>query len=233
MILCIKHIDIEGPGTMQVVIPDLRIVELYRGEALPKDLSGIDGVITLGGPMNVYEEERYPFLFQENRFLKSILDHQIPVLGICLGSQLIAKSAAAKVYRSPVTEIGFREVTLTALGQRDPLFKGLPDVLTVFQWHEDTFDIPSDGILLAQGRECRNQAFKVGRNVYGFQFHVEITHVDIDTWIRSYWDLNDPAVGQKKEKMLQEYLDRRSLLCWQADRIYENFLGIVHDPVNV
>ncbi len=120
MILCIKHIDIEGPGTMSSVVPDLRIVELYRGESLPEDLSGIDGVIALGGPMNVYEEEKCPFLPWEDRFLKSIFEAEIPVLGICLGSQLIAKATGAKVYRSPVTEIGFREVTLTAAGKRDP-----------------------------------------------------------------------------------------------------------------
>jgi len=218
---------------MQSVFPDLRIVELYRGESLPKDLSGIDGVITLGGPMNVYEEEKYPFLSQEDSLLKTVFDAEIPVLGICLGSQLIAKAAGSKVYQSSVPEVGFREVRLTPGGKNDPLFKGLPDALTVFQWHEDTFDIPLEGVSLAEGRDCRNQAFKFGRCTYGFQFHVEITHVDIDTWIWSYWDVNDPVVRQKKEKMIQEYFDRQSLFGWQADRIYENFLGIIKNSANV
>ncbi len=110
MILIIKHIDIEGPGTFGDFLTTkgepFRIVELGAGEKLPSNLDGIHAVVVLGGPMNVYEEDKYPFLKDENSFIQDVLKKEIPYFGICLGSQLLAKAAGARVVRSPVKEIG-------------------------------------------------------------------------------------------------------------------------------
>src|SRR3990167_5149044 len=110
MILFIKHIDIEGPETLQPVFEShgfqCQIIDLSLGDLLPEDFSDLEAVVVLGGPMNVYEEDKYPFLKMENVFIQKILQKKIPYLGICLGSQLLAKAAGAKVTSSAVEEIG-------------------------------------------------------------------------------------------------------------------------------
>ena len=122
MIVFIKHIDIEGPGTagdyFQEVAPGFQIIELQKNDSLPTDFSSIEAVVSLGGPMNVYEEEKYPFLKKENEFLQKVIEKEIPFLGICLGSQLLAKAAGAKVRSSPEKEIGWSEVVLTKEGKK-------------------------------------------------------------------------------------------------------------------
>jgi GMP synthase-like glutamine amidotransferase len=149
---------------------------------LPGDLSEIEGVVSLGGPMNVYEEKEFPFLKEEDIFIKEAVKKEIPFLGICLGSQLIAKACGARVRKSPVKEVGWFKVALEPTVEDDPLFEGLAGSLEVFQWHEDTFDIPSGGVLLAKGGDCPHQAFRIGRSVYGIQFHIEVTERIIADW---------------------------------------------------
>ncbi|NTV30158.1 MAG: type 1 glutamine amidotransferase, partial [Candidatus Omnitrophica bacterium] len=139
MILCIQHIDLEGPETLGACFSEhgynLGICNLHRGDKLPADLSGLDAVVSLGGPMNVYEEKEYPFLVDEDRFLKQVIAGKVPFLGICLGSQLLSKAAGGQVTRSPKPEIGWFNIELTEEGRRDPLFQGLPSRLEVYQWH--------------------------------------------------------------------------------------------------
>ena len=191
---------------------------------MPPDFSSIDAVISLGGPMNVYEEEPYPFLKEENEFLQKVVEKEIPLLGVCLGSQLIAKAVGAKVKKSPVKEIGWFEVALTEEGKSDSLFQGIDPTLCVFQWHEDTFDIPAGGKLLATSQGCPHQAFKVGSGAYGLQFHVEITDQDIAAWVDAYFSKGDPGAVNKKERMILEYQEKKEAFARQSEKIYENFL---------
>lgn len=184
--LIIKHIDNEGPVTIGEYLKKNKIeaetVELWRGEGLPADLSGISSVVCLGGPMNVYEEEKYPFLKKEDAFIREVLKKDIPYFGVCLGAQLLAKAAGAKVYKAAEEEIGWSKIKLTQEGKKDKIFSGLDtDALDVFQWHGDTFDIPKDGVLLAAGGKVKNQAFRIG-NAYGFQFHIEVDEAKLSEW---------------------------------------------------
>ncbi len=186
---------------------DLNIVDLSKADLLPSDLSDIKAVISLGGPMNVYEEDKFPFLKDEDKLLKEALRNEIPILGVCLGAQLLAKASGAKVVKAKEKEIGWHEVKLTAEGKIDPLFAGFPPELKVFQWHEDTFDIPLEGILLAGSKVCPNQAFRVGENAYGLQFHLEVAPDMIESWIFRYKgnaDLNETKdYARKTEKQIE------------------------------
>ena len=230
MIYFIKHIDIEGPGTLGSFFEakgyKTKIVDLGAGEKLPKLTNDVEAVVVLGGPMNVYEEEKYPFLKEEDKFIKQILKDEIPFLGICLGSQLLAKAAGAKVGKSPKKEIGFSYIQLTGEGLVDPLFQGLVKKIFVYQWHEDMFEIPLKGQLLAMGADCPHQALKFGRCAYGLQFHVEITDVSISEWSDQY--LKKPGRPQEfKTNMLSDYFKNKVRFDNTAEQIYNNFLNII------
>src|SRR3989338_11249902 len=139
MILIIEHVAIEGPGTIWEFFKKegftLKEVNLFDSDEFPNDLSQVEAVICMGGPMNVYEEGKFPFLKNENLFIQRILKDKIPFLGICLGSQLLAKACGAQVAKAPKKEIGWFPVELTGEGKADPLFKGLSGSFEVFQWH--------------------------------------------------------------------------------------------------
>ena len=230
MILILKHIDIEGPGTFGNFLikrdESFRIIELGAGEKLPSDLKPIKAVVVLGGPMNVDEEDKYPFLKSENEFIKNALKKNIPYLGICLGSQLLAKAAGAKVVKSPVKEIGWYKVQLTDKGKKDPFLKGFKESEMIFHWHEDMFQIPKGAELLATGTGCPHQAVRVGKNAYGIQFHVEITDVSIKEWCEEYCQKNSPERIEKSKELIRGYIRYKEQFNQQAERLYRNFLNI-------
>ncbi len=184
-VLIVQHVESEGPGTIGAFLADrgavVHTVRAYAGEWPPADPTGCDAIVSMGGPMNVYEEDRYPFLRAETGLLARAVEAGVPVLGVCLGAQMIAKACGARVTRSPEKEVGWGVVTLTAAGRDDAMFHGLPGVLPVFQWHEDMFEVPAGGRLLAQSAACPHQAFRV-RNAYGLQFHVEVTADMLAAW---------------------------------------------------
>jgi GMP synthase (glutamine-hydrolysing) len=187
--LIIKHVDIEGPGLIEYCLKQIKIsyqiLCLDADIHLPK-LDDFTHIIILGGPMNVYEEDRYPFLRKEDLFIKEAIQRGKFILGICLGAQLIAKALGAKVSKAPVKEIGWYDVSLTRIGSRDPLFSNLPKRFPVFQWHEDTFEIPKAGKLVATSSLVPHQAFRYGDNAYGLQFHLELTEDMIQEWMETY-----------------------------------------------
>lgn len=212
MILVIKHIEKEGPGSIAEFFNDIKTIELGKGDALPSDFSDIEAVFCMGGPMNVYEEDKYPFLKEEDKFIKLLVEREIPFFGVCLGAQLLAKACGAKVYKADIKEIGWKNIELTDDGLKDPLFTGLPGNLNVLQWHEDTFDAPGNGALLAVGNDVRNQAFRAGSRAYGLQFHIEVTSQMISDWF---------GTDAHRYKIPDEDKFRK-----QASRIYKNFLRI-------
>jgi len=188
-LLIVKHIDIEGPGLIedclrQDKIP-YQVLSLESGLHLPK-LDDFTHIVFLGGPMNVYEEGRYPFLVEEDLFIKEAIQRGKSILGICLGAQLIAKALGAKVIKASVKEIGWYDVSLTRIGTIDPFFSRLPRTFSVFQWHGDTFEIPHGAVLLTTSSPVPHQAFRYGDNVYGLQFHLEVTQDIIREWMKSY-----------------------------------------------
>ncbi len=210
--LIIKHIEAEGPGLIEYSLKQnkipYQILCLGRDEPLPKP-DGFTHIVLLGGPMNVYEEDRYPFLKNEDLFIKEAIQRGKSVLGICLGAQLIAKALGAKITKAPSKEIGWYDVSLTKEASRDPLFSSLPKTLPVFQWHEDTFEIPKSGKLLATSVPIPTQAFRYGDNAYGIQFHLEVTEEMIEEWMEMYEEeiqASQPDPFSKSEIMTETEL---------------------------
>ncbi len=222
----------EGPGTLGTFLAQKgflsQTIEAWDGEPFPEELSGIEAVVSLGGPMNVYEEKQHPFLKQDHRFIQKVLQEGVPFLGICLGAQLLAKASGARVSRAMEEEIGFFPIRLTGEGAQDPFFQGVPLELDVFQWHGDTFDIPSGGVWLARGG-CPHQAFRVGQCAYGLQFHVEITGKNIREWAEAYWDLEAPGYLNRKDAMLFRYEQIKENFHRAGEQIYNNFSKIILD----
>jgi GMP synthase-like glutamine amidotransferase len=220
-VLVIMHNESEGPGTLgdylESIGANIHIARLYAGDHLPKNLRDFNAIVTMGGPMNVYEEEKYPFLREETIFLQQAIVKGFPILGICLGAQMIAKASGASVYKAPAKELGWSNVSLTEAGRRDILFRGLPKKLKVFQWHEDTFDLPTGGLLLATSNECPNQAFRY-RNAYGLQFHVEVTRKILLDWFADSQEGHEMVLAL--EMMEEDFLGN-------ARRIYANFVALV------
>ncbi|HAJ57244.1 MAG TPA: GMP synthase [Candidatus Omnitrophica bacterium] len=191
-ILIIRHIEIEGPGTFGRFLEEKKvpyqILDVHKYD--PNELSslGLDdvcGIIVLGGPMNVYEEDKYPFLEPEKILIKRALEINIPMIGICLGGQLIATCLGAVVRRAPIKEIGWFDVLFEDSAKDDALLKGLGPGTKVFQWHEDTFDLPSGAVILVKSNGM-NQAFRSGSAVWGFQFHIEVDDEIIKSWYDEY-----------------------------------------------
>lgn len=229
MILFIKHITIEGPGTIADFLEDNKlpytVIDLSQGDKVPKLEKDFRSVISLGGPMNVYEEEKYRFLKEEDFLLKRIAGEEVPFLGICLGAQLIAKATGAQVTKNPEKEIGWYKIVLNDNGIKDDLFRDFPEVFKVFQWHGDTFGIPHGGKRLAFSELCQNQALKYGRHIYGIQFHVEVTKDMIAQWSDAYKGELESLRGivSDKQKMLEEYANLEKDYMRQAERFYVNF----------
>ena len=140
--------------------------------------------------------DHYPYLVQESTMLHTVVEQDIPFLGICLGAQLLANTFGGKVRRHTLAEFGFLEVQLTEQGKHDPLFTDLPGNQKVFHWHEDTFDLPVGATLLATSAATENQAFRYGHRAYGLQYHIEIDDNTLNTW------LYDPEC---KQSVLETY----------------------------
>lgn len=228
-VLIIKHVEIEGPGLIEDCLNEekilYQILNLEREPHLPKP-DECTGVVILGGPMNVYEEDRYPFLREEDLFIKEVIQRGKATLGVCLGAQLIAKALGAKVTKAPVKEIGWFDVSLTEAGSRDPLFSSLPKTFSVFQWHGDTFDLPSAGKLMATSNLIPHQAFRYGENVYGLQFHLEVTEEMIREWMKTYEEEFD---GSKipllpKVNILSETETKIDAYKKRGSNLFKNFL---------
>lgn len=162
---------------------------VYEGQALPEDLSGLDGLVVMGGDMSVTSDEGFPSRRTELALLQEALARRVPVLAVCLGAQLLAAAGGGIALRgSSGLELGWIPVTVTAAAAKDPLFADLPPQLEVLSWHEDTFDLPPGATLLATGEQYGNQAFRLGASAWGLQFHIEVDVEAVDAWLDALED---------------------------------------------
>jgi GMP synthase (glutamine-hydrolysing) len=189
-LLVFQHIGCETPGifldVLQAQKRPVETVRLYEGDQAPEDLSPFAGLLVMGGPMSVNDDADYPWLRAEDRLLKEALALDFPTLGICLGSQLIAKAAGGTIRQGPHKEIGWYPVQLTMAARHDRLFGGFPESIEVFEWHGEYFDTPPGAVNLARSALHECQAFSIGRNIYGLLFHLEVTAFMISDWISTF-----------------------------------------------
>lgn len=205
---------------------NLTIVKSFQGDSIPENLG--DGLLVLGGPMGVYEEPHYPWMKAELRAIRKALDASLPILGICLGAQLLAHAAGAQVFRGALPEVGWRPIALTEDGKQDVLLKGLPDRFEVFHWHGDTFTLPPDARLLAGSDWFPHQIFKVGDKAYGFQCHLEVTAEMVKSWAQLYAKELVPAGGPTPVEQVEGDLVRRAAqLKPLATKVFTEFLKLL------
>lgn len=189
-----EHVPNEKAGTLGVFLRRERIpfreYPLYDPSTTLPDLERVRCLIVMGGPMNVYEEDKHSFLRPETALIARAVASDIPYLGVCLGSQLLAKALGAKVYQAKAPEVGWMPVDLTKESHSDTVFAAAPSPLSVLQWHEDTFDLPDGARLLAASRLVPHQAFRYGASAYGLQFHVEADRPMLEDWFAKREDRN-------------------------------------------
>lgn len=186
-LLVFQHVAAEPLGTLDPLIRRrghrMRFVNFQRDPESRPSVDRYRGLVVLGGPMNVDEQDRHPHLKTELAAIEQALARGKPVLGICLGAQLLAHVLGAPVRRQPRPEIGWYHLATTPHGRRDAVLEPLGQTLPVFQWHSYSFDLPSDAVHLAQTETCPNQAFRWGDGAYGFQFHLEADQPLIERWL--------------------------------------------------
>jgi GMP synthase-like glutamine amidotransferase len=199
----LEHVPFEGLGSIEAWLAERKATicrtRFYRGENI-SEREAPDFLIAMGGPMSVNNEEEYPWLRQEKAFLRAAIGRGIPVLGICLGAQLVANALGGRVYPNAVREIGWFPVEAVPDGGDGFRF---PNRMKVFHWHGETFDLPPGAVRLARSAGCENQAFQIGRNAIGLQFHLETTTESAENLIQNCPDELVPSTYVQTEAELR------------------------------
>lgn len=184
-VLAARNVPFENLGAIGASLRDSGLgydyLNWYDKDAHTGDLRAYAALIVMGGPMSANDGS--PHIRGALRLIEKACSAGIPVLGICLGAQLIARTLGAVVYRNPVKEIGWAPVFWTDAGRRDRLFRGLSSPEVLFHWHGETFELPKGAEWLAYSEECLHQAFRMGDNIYGLQFHLEVSPEMIADWL--------------------------------------------------
>jgi GMP synthase (glutamine-hydrolysing) len=226
--LVLRHVPAEGLGLLANVLREIgvqhRYLDVARGEAPPRDLRDVGGLVVLGGPVAVYEAERHAFLRTELALVERAITAGRPVLGICLGAQMIAHALGARVYAGEKREVGWAPVTLTPEGRDDAVFGTAGGPFTVFHLHGDTYELPPDAENLATSPVYEQQAFRWGEVVYGIQFHLEFTDATItrlatEPESRAYM----VAAGADPQRLVTESPEHVRRLGDTAQRIFTAF----------
>ncbi|HJN59721.1 MAG TPA: type 1 glutamine amidotransferase [Alphaproteobacteria bacterium] len=234
-LLVLQHIAVEHPGVwrdfMRAGGVTWEAVELDAGEAIPP-LDGYDALISMGGPMDVFDEAEHPWLAAEKAIIReAVAKRAMPFLGVCLGHQLLGEALGGRVTVMAEPEVGLMEVSLTPAGRADALFDGVGETLACLQWHGcEIGEMPAGGEILAASAGCPVQAIRAGRHAYGLQFHVEMTARTVAEWaaIPAYAQSLESALGDGAVARLDADI-AANLAAFNATarRIYENFISLI------
>lgn len=233
-VLAIRHHLPHELGVAAEVFDELGVPYRYLDAWAERDWPGlaeVSALVVLGGEMNADEVDRHPFLARERELLREAVQRDVPVMGICLGAQVLARAMGADVPRSPVPELGFRSVRLTAAGLDDPVVAPLGALPRVFQWHLDTFDVPEGAVLLSEGDDVPHQAFRVGRSAYALQFHLEATESGIAAWCERWAEDLREHWGTTPEAIMEEVREHHPAQRTTARESFRAFADLLRDPV--
>lgn len=215
--LVFQHLSVEHPGIFrnfwQKDAISWEAIELDEGEAIPENLEDYDALIVMGGPMDVWEIEKYPWLINEQKAIaKWVLDLKKPFLGVCLGHQLLAQSIGGSVKQMTNPEVGVCKVNLTPEGRKDLILASMENQFECLQWHGvEVESLPNGSTILAANEHCNIQAFRYGDNAYGIQYHIEILSSTIDEWakIPEYKQSLEAVMGVDALNRLRTDVDKR------------------------
>ncbi|MBY0380446.1 MAG: type 1 glutamine amidotransferase [Xanthobacteraceae bacterium] len=234
-ILVFQHVDVEHPGVFREFWneagDELVAVELDQGETIPP-LEDFDLLVVMGGPQDVWQEDRFPWLIEEKAAIRRwVKDLGKPYLGICLGHQLLGEALGGKVEKMSGPEVGLTQVQLTPAGQQDPVLAGFPRQVESFQWHGAEVATPPEGaVVLASNEACAVQAMRWGEHAYGFQYHCEIEISTVDDWeaIPEYKASLIKALGEDKANGLaNEVMPRLPHFRAAALKLNQNFMKLL------
>lgn len=241
-LLVFQHVAAEPLGTLDPLIRRrghrIRFKNFERHPDAQLNTERYHGLVVLGGPMNVDESPQRTHLRSEMQAIETMLKQGKPVLGICLGAQLLAHVLGAAVPRNPVKEIGWYSLHKTTAGRQDPVLAPLDDATPVFQWHGCRFDIPQGAVHLARSSDCEQQAFRYGDNAYGFQFHLEMDERLIERWLANpayrdelqAADLPHDGHVDREQAIRAQTRQHIAAMQAQADAVFNNFLDLVGRP---
>jgi GMP synthase-like glutamine amidotransferase len=227
----LQHVPFENPGSILIWAREnghvITHTQLYEQDTLPKQ-QDFDWLVVMGGPMNIYEEENYPWLADEKVFIREAITAGKVIIGLCLGGQLIADVIGGKVTQNPCKEIGWFPVRLSQKVRSTSLFAFFPEQPVVFEWHGDTFSVlPEDAECIAENNACKHQAFIYKKRVFGFQFHLENTAAIIKDLVENCGEEMIPeAYVQTPEELLAhpEYIEQNNqwmeLFLTQLEKMY-------------
>jgi GMP synthase (glutamine-hydrolysing) len=222
--LILLHVACEGPGLIGEIFRERGIetdlIRLYEGGLVPHDLGATSGLVVMGGPMGVYETNQYPHLRDELKLIESAVRQNRPVLGVCLGSQLLAAALGARVYPGKQKEIGWYAVELQDGARQDPLWRDQPRSFMPLHWHGDIFELPKGAVSLAASALTQHQAFRYGDRSYGLLFHLEVTPQQLRGMVQTFQDeLAGAAIAP--ESILHDAEER----CRQAEEVGRQVFG--------
>lgn len=236
-VLVFQHVAAEPLGTLDPLIRRRgHRIKFVNFERTPDALPSVDryrGLIVLGGPMNVADADHRAHLRVEMRAIEAALAQDKPVLGICLGAQLLAHVLGAPVRRHGRSEIGWYRLDMTDHGAVDPVLGGFAEAAPVFQWHHCSFDIPASAVHLASTVTCANQAFRYGASAYGFQFHPEVDARLIERWLGTSGyreDIDPAALGHGEDEIRRATLEHAQAMAREAEPMFERFLDLIGRP---
>jgi GMP synthase (glutamine-hydrolysing) len=185
-VLIVQHAPHEHPAAVRRALESQGIQTLlihpYRGESYP-GTSEISGMLSLGGPMGANDEHEHPWIRPEVALLRASVEAGLPVVGICLGGQMLARALGGRVEKNETHEVGWFPIEVTEEGRKDAILGAAGSNPTVYHWHGDTFHPPKEAVLLARSKACARQAYRIGETAYGFQFHPEADHQLVGEWL--------------------------------------------------
>lgn len=231
--LVVQHLEPEGPYAIAEALRtegvDIDTCALFAGDTLPADVSGYDALVVMGGPMSAASDDGFPTRRSELGVLQDALERRVPTLGVCLGAQLLAAAAGARVYPGAAgAEIGWMPVTFSSDAAHDPLLAGFEAPVLVLHWHADTFDLPPIATPLARSARYMNQGFRLGPSAWGLQFHLEVDAIAVAAFLDAFGS-EAAAQGSAPDVIAAQSTEALRQLAPMRDEVLGRFATLVRD----